>query len=170
MCAGPPLVLPPLSLSLHSLRLILFLTPIQCSIAVVIASKCLNAFIVASSQLPRSVPPHPLFVWLPLSFSFFQVVVVAAAACPTCVVVIDLSLMGGSRCRLRLPQQREMWQREREGGGGLAGRGTLWNSRWCCCLCCCCNMRLAKKLLTFVCHNAASACSSSRHYKWQQRQ
>lgn len=130
MCAGPPLVLPPLSLSayyaLHSLRLILFLTPIQCSIAVVIASKCLNAFIVASSQLPRSLPPHPPppIVWLPLSFSFFQVVVVAAAACPTCVVVIDLSLMGGSRCRLRLPQQREMWQRKREGGwGGLQAEG-----------------------------------------------
>lgn len=112
-----PLLCFPLSLSLHSLRLILFLTPIQCSIAVVIASKCLNAFIVASSQLPRSLPPHPPFVWLPLSFSFFQVVVVAAAAaCPTCVVVIDLSLMGGSRCRLRLPQRREMWQREKEGG------------------------------------------------------
>lgn len=160
----------PLSLSLHSLRLILFLTPIQCSIAVVIASKCLNAFIVASSQLPRSLPSHPPFVWLPLSFSFFQVVVVAAAACPTCVVVIDLLLMGGSRCRLRLPQRREMWHWMGERGGGLEGRGTLWNSRWCCCLCCCCNMRLAKKLLTFVCHNAASACSSSRHYKWQQRQ
>lgn len=107
-----------LSLSLHSLRLILFLTPIQCSIAVVIASKCLNAFIVASSQLPRSLPSHPPFVWLPLSFSFFQVVVVAAAAaCPTCVVVIDLSLMGGSRCRLRLPQRREMWHWMGEGGG-----------------------------------------------------
>lgn len=97
---------------------ILFLTPIQCSIAVVIASKCLNAFIVASSQLPRSLPPTPPHLsggWLPHSFSFFQVVVVAAA-CPTCVVVIDLSLMGGSRCRLRLPQRREMREREREGG------------------------------------------------------
>lgn len=78
-----------------------------------------------SLLLPASFPgpfPHtpPPIVWLPLSFSFFQVVVVAAAACPTCVVVIDLSLMGGSRCRLRLPQQREMWQMEREGwwGGG----------------------------------------------------
>lgn len=114
-----PLLCFPLSLSLHSLRLILFLTPIQCSIAVVIASKCLNAFIVASSQLPAPFPHTPPLVWLPLSFSFFQVVVVvAAAACPTCVVVIDLSLMGGSRCRLRLPQRREMWQRERERGGG----------------------------------------------------
>lgn len=131
--------------------------------------KCFHCCFQPASPLPFPTPPP--FVWLPLSFSFFQVVVVAAAAaCPTCVVVIDLSLMGGSRCRLRLPQRRDMWQREKERGGGLAGRGTLWNSRWCCCLCCCCNMRLAKKLLTFVCHNAASACSSSRHYKWQQRQ
>lgn len=76
--------------------------------------KCFHCCFQPASPLPS---PHPPFVWLPLSFSFFQVVVVAAAAaCPTCVVVIDLSLMGGSRCRLRLPQQREMWQREKEGG------------------------------------------------------
>lgn len=59
----------------------------------VIASKCLNAFIVAVAAAAASICASCL-VRLPLSFSFFQVVRVVAA-CPTCVVVIDLSLMGG---------------------------------------------------------------------------
>lgn len=90
-------------------------------------------------QLPR----------LPLSFSFFQLVVVVVVACPTCVVVIDLSLMGGYGSALVAANSKGNG-RMMCGNGEI---GTLWNIA-----------AAPKILLTFVCHNAASALTYAHAY------
>lgn len=107
----------------HTVRPILIHSMLHCCGNCFQMLKCFHCCFSQSALTPLphcthcpSSSPALWHDWLPLSFSFFQVTAAAVVvACPTCVVVIDLSLMGGSACRLQWLHSGRERQGSREG-------------------------------------------------------